>query len=108
MKAYRGEGDLEPALIAAAEAPLSIIEICRLHTEDTMLLAEVGNKNLITDVAIAASLFSSALESSEINVLINTRSMIENREKTEARLPDIDGLKASLSQVVLDIRNSLS
>ena len=108
MQAYRGDGDLEEALVRAAETPLAIIAICRTLSADAVLLGEIGNRNLITDVAIAASLLITALESSEINVLVNTRAMQQERAATEARLGDSHELKQTLSALVADIRNGLT
>ena len=73
-----------------------------------MLLGEIGNRNLLTDVAIAASLLITALESSEINVLVNTRAMQQERAATEFRLGDSRELKQTLSALVADIRNGLT
>ena len=75
MAAYKGDGDLENALRRAAQVPVNTIEICSSHIADLSLLAEQGNRNLITDVAIAACLLRAALESCRFNVLVNVRSM---------------------------------
>ena len=75
MSAYKGDGELEEALRQAATVPGDVIQIIRSHLPDMELLRSGGNQNLITDVAIAASLFRAALESCRLNVLVNTTSM---------------------------------
>jgi len=108
MQAYRGEGDFEAALVLAAEAPLAITAICRTLAANAVLLGEIGNRNLITDVAIAASLLIAAVESSEVNVRVNMRAMQRERAATEARLGDDGALKQTLADLIADIRSDLA
>ena len=66
---------LEEALINAASIPLQLLtEINDIVFVVKDLLLK-GNKMAKSDVAISASLFKSAAESSLINVYINTKSM---------------------------------
>ena len=86
MATYDGKGDLEPALMQAAQVPISAMEICIAHLEDLALLAEPGNRKLTTDVAIAACPLRSALECCRFNV----RSMKLNTSDFVKALASID------------------
>ena len=108
MAAYKGDGELELALREAAEVPINIVRICYSHVTDLFLLAERGNKNLISDVAIAASLFSSALESSRFNVLINLRSMEGDATDLMREIIDIDQYLEDCHRICDQIREELS
>lgn len=108
MAAYKGDGELELALRDAAEIPAKIIRICCAHVTDLLLLAERGNRNLISDVAIAASLFSAALESSRFNVLINLRSMEGDATDLMREIIDIDQYLEDCHRICDQIREELS
>lgn len=99
MAAYKGQGDLEPALHNAAQVPVDILTICASHLQDLELLENDGNKNLITDVAIAASLFRAAFEACRFNVLINVRGMQEPAEDLLDVLRPIDTYMATCDQI---------
>jgi len=108
MKAYGGDGDLQQALEMAAGVPLEVIAICEPLVADVEWLVDAGNKNLITDVGIAASLLRSGLESSELNVLINTGSMTDRGQSLKAALKRLPGLSERLTRVMTAIRSDLS
>lgn len=79
-------GELEDAYREAVRPPY---EVCRISAEAMKLcveLAEIGNRNLATDTAIAAILFDSAFFCAKFNVYINLKYMkdtgyIENVHK---------------------------
>ena len=108
MAAYKGDGELELALRDAAEIPAKIIRICCAHVTDLLLLAERGNRNLISDVAIAASLFSSALESSRFNVLINIRNIEGDASDLTGDIMDIDKYLGDCNKICEQIRKELT
>ena len=108
MAAYKGDGELELALREAAEIPAKIIRICYAHFTDLLLLAERGNRNLISDVAIAASLFSAALESSRFNILINLRSMEGDATDLMREIMNIDQYLEDCHRICDQIREELS
>jgi methenyltetrahydrofolate cyclohydrolase len=69
----KGSTELEKLYKEAAEAPL---ETCRIASDCLRLcrdLALMGNKNLITDTAIAAILLEGAFFSARYNVYINLK-----------------------------------
>ncbi|MFT7222466.1 MAG: formiminotetrahydrofolate cyclodeaminase [Candidatus Azotimanducaceae bacterium] len=75
MAAYKGKGDLESALAAAATVPSELIHISAKMTGDLEYLEEHGNKNLITDVGIAALLIHASMRASVLNIRVNTKAM---------------------------------
>lgn len=66
---------LQAALQTAAAAPMAMIRAALALLPVAQQLRDTGNKNLITDVGIAASLLLSCLQSSRLNLLVNLRSI---------------------------------
>ncbi|MBT4160699.1 MAG: cyclodeaminase/cyclohydrolase family protein [Gammaproteobacteria bacterium] len=108
MRAYKGEGDLEPALINAAQVPLEVISICRSHISDIELMMDIGNANLLTDVGIAASLIQSSLQSSQLNVMINANAMTTEKNLLTEPLADLPTALQRLVDVLADMQNRLT
>ena len=86
---------IQVCLAAAATVPLDIIKIINGVIPDIQYLADYGNPNLITDVAIAASLGQSALTSSQLNVLINLKQIRDQTFRVQA-LGVLDSIPANL------------
>ena len=86
---------IQVCLTAAATVPLNIIKIINGVIPDIQYLADYGNPNLITDVAIAASLGQSALTSSQLNVLINLKQIRDQTFRVQA-LGVLDSIPANL------------
>ena len=86
---------IQVCLAAAATVPLDIIKIINGVIPDIQYLADYGNPNLITDVAIAASLGQSALTSSQLNVLINLKQIRDQTFRVQA-LDVLDSIPANL------------
>jgi formiminotetrahydrofolate cyclodeaminase len=102
---------LQPALLAAAEVPM---EICRKTVEVISLLAryaEIGSRIAISDVACGAAIARAALESAQLNVLINTRLMSDigmaHRLNDEAAALVAQGVREA-DAIVVSIRNQLA
>ncbi len=102
---------LQPALLAAAEVPM---EICRKTVEVVSLLArygEIGSRIAISDVACGAAMARAALESAQMNVLINTRLMkdigMARRLNDEAEALVAKGVREA-DAIIGSIRNQLS
>ena len=57
--------------IKAMESPLNLAEECLKFYSNIDFAIKYGNKNLISDAGVAASLLHSAIESSIINVKVN-------------------------------------
>ena len=72
-------------------------------------LAENGNKNLITDVAIGANFLACAIQSALVNVLINCRSVSNDVIRTQANqeTKKILDVAERLNSIYLRIRGNL-
>jgi len=66
---------LQDALKHAAHAPLQTATLASGLAQDIQRLSEIGNKNLITDIGIAALLIPATVKAARMNVLINLSSM---------------------------------
>ncbi|MDI6640907.1 MAG: cyclodeaminase/cyclohydrolase family protein [Elusimicrobiota bacterium] len=73
-KSSAGETEkLQTVLLNAMSVPEEIIEISISAIPVARRLLEIGNKNLITDVACGVSFLHSAIESAKVNVYINLK-----------------------------------
>ena len=75
---------LQDALKQAAQAPLTTATLASNLAQDIQRLSEIGNKNLITDVGIAALLVPTTVQAARMNVLINLASMEDEQFKITA------------------------
>lgn len=110
QEALKRSGTIQSCLIAAATVPLRMIELLHMLVPDLQCLARLGNKNLITDVGISASLTQSALVSSRLNVLINLRQIRDSKFKADAQ-SSLQALMAdliALQKIVDQISEGLS
>ena len=99
---------IQTSLQAAAAVPAEIVrEIA--HLEPALsLLVEIGNKNLVTDTGIAASLFIAAIKASKLNLLINVRSMNSlNAASYDAVLASTEELIARFANIETQIADAL-
>ena len=87
---------LEAALIAAATAPLELLEeiekLCSILDE----LLEKGSRLAISDVGVAAALTAAAAEGASMNIYVNTRLM-KNKETAEEYDRKADAYVASIA-----------
>lgn len=67
---------IQLALGAAAEVPLDVMQKTSLLLPLADRLADIGNRNLISDVGVAVYLIDATLYSARLNILINTRQLI--------------------------------
>ena len=72
---------LQGAVVNAMNVPLEVVRVCGALLDELPLLAEVGNKNLISDVGVSAVLAEAALRAAKLNVEVNLRYL-----KDEARV----------------------
>lgn len=82
-----GERDttMQPALKGAAIPPLGMIALAISLVDDAAALAEIGNKNLLTDVGVAVCLIQATVQSAGLNVLVNLQSITDAEFNREAR-----------------------
>ena len=74
---------IQSALVQAAEAPRLMLRLASTLAESTSVLLERGNKNLITDTGIAAILIEATVDSAELNIMINLKSINNKNYKQE-------------------------
>ena len=93
---------IQEALQGAAEAPLRIAERAREALNLCRTLEEIGNPNVISDVGVAAIAAHAALESAELNVLINLKA-IKDRALAETLLQRLDAARGGAAPMTQDI-----
>ena len=101
--------NIQSALVKAAEAPLKMLSLSATLVDAVLILARQGNRNLITDLGMAAILLSSCASSAELNVLINLKG-IKDQEYTRQINASISAHKltiSSLENIAPEIRTSL-
>jgi formiminotetrahydrofolate cyclodeaminase len=105
MKSFaKGSKELEEVYKSAAEPPL---EVCRIAGECIRLcgeLAEIGNRNLITDTAIAAIFLEGAFFAGKFNVYINLKYIkdLAYVEKIHGILSPLESEIPALKEAVLE------
>jgi formiminotetrahydrofolate cyclodeaminase len=101
---------IQSALVQAAEAPRSMLRLASTLVESTSELLQKGNKNLITDTGIAAILIDATVDSAELNIMINLKSINDENYKQEV-MSEIEMCRAKikrLNEVIDEIRESLN
>lgn len=107
----RGERSaaIQRALVGAAEPPVRTGELAARVIELAGDLAQTGNPNVVSDVAVAASAARAALESAIINIEINAAQIRE--PAVSARLgqtvKDFESAIAAAEQVVAAVREKI-
>jgi len=84
---------LQAALKGASEVPLQIAEACAAAMQLCRPMAEIGNKNAVSDAGVAVLLAEAGLRSAALNVLIN-HGLIKDAEFVAAQRARLDGLLA--------------
>lgn len=87
---------IQKALVIAMDAPLKALGICASLMDAYAELGEIGNKNLISDVGVAAILTEAALRGAKLNVDINLAGLKDEalvrttRDEVERAAADAD------------------
>lgn len=76
---------IQAALKAAAQVPLAVIEHVSALVEVLPVVLDYGNRNLVSDVGVAADFAQSALRCAWLNVEVNLASLKDEEYKTEVR-----------------------
>lgn len=100
---------IEAATAAAAQPPLRVAEIAAEVIALAAALPGRSNRNVLSDVGVAASLAVSALESAAINVSVNLGGLREAATRDQLR-KELEGHLAALPtgrETVDDVRASL-
>jgi formiminotetrahydrofolate cyclodeaminase len=93
---------IQEALKGAAEAPLRIAEQARQALDLCRTLGEIGNTNVISDIGVAVITAHAALESAELNVLINLKA-IKDRALAELLLQRLNTARGGAAPLAQDI-----
>jgi formiminotetrahydrofolate cyclodeaminase len=102
---------LQSAAIAATAVPLRLAELCRDALVTSQSIAEIANKNVISDLGVAALLLEAAAQSALLTVDINLPGLkdLERKAQFTATRNQIEQDVVSLRQsVVTAVRGRLS
>lgn len=89
-KAARTEA-IQTALAGAMAVPMAMIRDAVQALESLPRLAEVGNKNLVSDTGVAAVLLRACVQAAGLNVLINVTALADKALAESTRL-EMDAL----------------
>ncbi|WP_294371307.1 cyclodeaminase/cyclohydrolase family protein [uncultured Clostridium sp.] len=89
--------------IKSMEAPLALARECIGFYDNLKIMAEYGNKMLLSDLGISAILLHSAVESSIVNVKVNLKAL-----KNEEFFEDLDKEIKNILEISLIERNKIS
>ena len=109
-KKIRNEA-LQKAYINAMNVPLKLARLCGEAFTPTMLIAEYGNPNAISDAAVGAILLYAAIEGAVLNVKVNL-PYIKDKELAEKARIECDEIlnkyKEVRDEVVNKVLNKIS
>ncbi len=109
-KKIRSEA-LQKAYINAMNVPLKLARLCGEAFTPTMLIAEYGNPNAISDAAVGAILLYAAIEGAVLNVKVNL-PYIKDKELAEKARIECDEIlnkyKEVRDEVVNKVLNKIS
>jgi len=93
---------IQEALVIAMDAPLRVVRACREALRATAKLADIANKNLISDVGVAALLAEAALRAGKLNVEINLK-FLKDEALVEATRTEIIEAAAEAQSLAAEI-----
>lgn len=109
QKQSRGAA-IQAALKAATEVPLACGRCCAEVIQLSRIVAEKGNRNVVSDAGVAVMGGYAGLKSAALNVYINTGS-INDKLFVETRLSELEQLLAegesAANAIVREVRNKL-
>jgi glutamate formiminotransferase/formiminotetrahydrofolate cyclodeaminase len=91
------EGMIQEAILVAAEVPLVTGQKSLKVLEQAIEIAQIGNKNAITDAGAAANLAYSAITSAGYNVRINLTSL-DDGKKNQKILNELSAIETSANK----------
>lgn len=89
--------------IKSMEAPLALARECVMFYENLKVMAEYGNKMLLSDLGISAILLHSAIESSIINVKVNLNGL-----RSEEFFEELDKELIKMLEISIEEKNKIS
>jgi formiminotetrahydrofolate cyclodeaminase len=110
QKAARSQA-LQSAGIAATQVPLRLAELCRDAMVTSKTIAETANKNVISDLGVAALLLEAAAQSALLTVDINLPGLKDLDRKNQFTATR-DGIEADITalrhSIVATVRGRLA
>ncbi len=100
---------IQSALINAAEPPIETSHLAMKLVDFAVELAEKANPNVISDVAVGASLAKAALESAIVNIEINMHSISDDtvKKKLIAAIEDATDSIQDADGVIETVRDKM-
>ena len=97
------------ALVGAAWPPAQVISIAGMVADLAQALVEIGNRNVISDVAAAAESARAAAATARVNVEINLAGITDEQASLEmiAETGKADGIIALAEQVTAAVREQI-
>jgi formiminotetrahydrofolate cyclodeaminase len=89
---------MEEALLAAAKAPLEMMELILDAMKMIDRIAQIGSRLAISDAGVGISMCNSAMEGASLNVYINTKLM-KNTKEAKALELRADELREQASEI---------
>ena len=100
--------EIQEALKEATDVPLECAKLCYEVIKLSQPIAEIGNKNVISDAGVAVLAGYAGLRSAALNVYINIggikdKEFADDRQKKlEAMLSDMETMKEEIYNIVKD------
>lgn len=89
---------MEEALLAAAKAPLEMMELILDAMKMIDRIAQIGSRFALSDAGVGISMCNSAMEGASLNVYINTKLM-KNTKEAKALELRADELREQASEI---------
>jgi glutamate formiminotransferase/formiminotetrahydrofolate cyclodeaminase len=109
-KKFRSE-KIEEATLGAAKVPALVLKKCSALPPYIRTISEKGNQNSLSDAGVASALIQTAAQGAFLNVLINCKSLNNNKEAgillDEAK-NTIDTIKKEVEFIITQITENLS
>jgi methenyltetrahydrofolate cyclohydrolase len=87
---------IQTALKVATQVPLRCCRVCREIIDLSIVVAQKGNSNVVSDAGVAVLTAHAALRSGALNVMINAKVMTD-RQFATSRLAELDALLSHAS-----------
>jgi len=101
---------IQTALKAATDVPLACAKACAEVVELSRIVAEKGNKNVITDAGVAVLAGYGALKSAALNVYVNVGA-IKDEAFVQSRISELNavltGMDVSVEQIYQEVEAKL-
>jgi len=102
MEASRSGGDVQAAILAAAQAPMHVLKSCPAIVEMAAAASRKGLPASLSDAGVAAAAAVAAAEGSLFNVLINV-AQLEDREAASAMAAEAAATAGSVREAAASV-----